>query len=51
LASNVLSGPAFPPSWLQPGTFPNLQYLTLAENAGLSGTLPSNLSWPTIKLL
>lgn len=48
LANNSLSGPAFPPAWLGAGALQHLITLDLSGNAGLAGTLPSNLSWPVL---
>lgn len=48
LSQNWLSGPAFPSSWLRPGAMRALESLSLSANAGLSGQLPANLSWPQI---
>lgn len=46
-----LRGPAFPPSWLEPGALPQLAALSLEGNSGLEGTLPPGLPWPKIKEL
>lgn len=43
LRGNQLTGPAFPPSWLQQGA---LVILILSGNHGLTGTLPASLPWP-----
>jgi hypothetical protein len=51
LAGNNLSGPIFPPAWLQPGRLPSFEVLDLAGNAGLVGSLPANLSWPSLRSL
>lgn len=51
LYTNDLTGPAFPPGWLVPGSFPQLQLLRLGANAGLTGTLPATLPWPKLELL
>jgi len=51
LANNSLSGPAFPPAWLEPEALPRLIVLDVAGNPGLGGTLPANLSWPFIDAL
>jgi len=48
LESNQLSGSAFPPAWLEPRSFPHLQWLSLSNNHGLTGTLPPNLAWPSL---
>ena len=48
LAGNNLSGPIFPPAWLQPGRLPSLEALDLAGNAGLVGSLPASLLWPSL---
>ena len=48
LAGNNLTGPIFPPAWLQPGRLPSLEALDLAGNTGLAGSLPANLSWPSL---
>lgn len=48
LEDNDLSGPAFPPAWLQPGSLPKLSLLILSDNPGLTGTLPASLPWPTV---
>lgn len=51
LDRNDLTGPAFPPDWLAPGSFPRLQLLRLGANAGLTGTLPGDLPWPKLEAL
>lgn len=51
LADNALSGPAFPPAWLAPGSMPGLTHLLLSGNDGLSGTLPPELAWPNLRVL
>lgn len=51
LAHNNLSGPAFPPTWLEPDSMPALQSLTLDGNKCLGGALPANLSWPDLETL
>jgi hypothetical protein len=50
LGFNRLVGPAFPPAWLQAGAMPRLEDLALSHN-GLSGTLPTNLTWPYLASL
>ena len=47
---NGLTGPAFPPTWLQVGGMPRLEGLSLSHNA-LTGTLPANLTWPKLTFL
>ena len=44
LSNNSLTGPAFPPAWLELGAMAGLRELQLKDAAGLTGTLPSNLS-------
>lgn len=51
LRNNSLSGPAFPPAWLQPGTLPQLGEYDLSGNPLLAGLLPANLSWPSLSTL
>ena len=51
LASNQLTGPAFPPAWLEPGSLPSLSALFLSGNVGLTGTLPASLPWPNLQSL
>lgn len=51
LAGNNLSGPAFPPTWLGPGTLPNLTFISLSGNRRLSGALPATLAWPMLQEL
>ncbi len=51
LYTNELTGPAFPPAWLVPGSFPRLQLLRVGANAALTGTLPATLPWPKLELL
>lgn len=51
VASNNLSGPVFPDAWLQPGALPRLESLELGGNPGLAGSLPANLSWPSLTRL
>jgi hypothetical protein len=51
LSNNSLTGPAFPPAWLELGAMAGLRELRLKNAAGLTGTLPFNLPWPNLKLL
>lgn len=51
LNDNNLTGPAFPPAWLQPGSMRALQTLQLNGNERLAGTLPASLSWPALQTL
>lgn len=46
-----LTGPAFPPAWLEPGAMPALKNLALEGNRNLTGTLPAHLSWPQLETL
>jgi hypothetical protein len=50
LGFNGLAGPAFPPAWLQAGAMPRLEDLALSHT-GLTGTLPTNLTWPNLASL
>lgn len=45
---NSLSGPLFPAAWLQRGSLPHLDYLSLSSNPGLAGTLPPSLPWANL---
>ncbi len=45
---NRLSGPLLPAAWLAPGAMPHLKYLTLDDNAALTGPLPASLPWPAL---
>lgn len=51
LSGNSLSGPAFPPAWLLPGSLVSLSHLLLSGNRGLEGELPPNLAWPNLRAL
>ena len=51
LSRNALTGPAFPPAWLEPGALPRLASLLLAGNPGLTGSLPPGLAWPLFQEL
>lgn len=51
LADNQLAGPAFPDAWVAPNTSLRLWHLSLANNRGLSGTLPAYLPWVDLKLM
>ena len=52
LSNNLLTGPAFSPAWTLPGAVPNLIVLDLSGNNGITGTLPSSLSyWPLVQSL
>lgn len=51
LADNLLTGPAFPPTWLLPGALASLEQLDVANSRGLVGTLPPDLPWPALKIL
>jgi hypothetical protein len=51
LANNSLTGPAFPPAWLELGALPGLHFLDVTANGGLAVTLPANLSWPSLRSL
>jgi hypothetical protein len=51
LARNSLTGPAFPPAWLESGALPQLEYLKLGGNTGLAGTLPEQLAWPRLQFM
>ncbi len=51
LSGNALSGPAFPPEWLLPGSLVSLSHLLLSGNRGLSGELPAGLAWPNLRTL
>ena len=48
LRGNVLTGPTFPPAWLEPRMLPDLQVLELSDVPGLTGTLPASLPWPNL---
>ena len=48
LSDNLLTGPAFPAAWTQPGAMAQLYELKLSGNPGLTGSLPANLSWPML---
>ncbi|KAL4428495.1 hypothetical protein ABPG75_002584 [Micractinium tetrahymenae] len=50
LERNILSGPAFPPAWLE-GSMPGLLDLQLSGNTQLTGTLPPSLPWPLLRTL
>jgi hypothetical protein len=51
LSENLLTGPALPPAWLEPGAMPDLKHLVLSGNANLTGTLPSNLPGTHLTIL
>lgn len=52
LSSNPrLSGPAFPPAWLEDGAMRQLVELSVSLNPLLTGALPPSLSWPRIHSL
>lgn len=51
LASNQLTGPAFPPAWLAPSSTLDLSFLSLEGNQGLVGTLPASLNWSRLAVL
>jgi hypothetical protein len=51
LTSNQLTGPAFPPAWLEPGSLTSLTALFLSGNAALSGTLPPSMPWLNLQSL
>ena len=51
LHKNLLTGLAFPPAWAMPGALPSLMLLDISDNSGLAGTLPADLSWPSLKYL
>ena len=48
MGANMLEGPAFPPAWIRRDALPQLQVLDLNSNAGLTGALPNDLSWPAL---
>jgi len=49
LGRNRLTGPAFPPAWLDgPTMLPHLELFFLSENTALTGTLPAHLPWPRL---
>ena len=49
LKDNMLTGPAFPPTWLLPGAMPFLTALDVSDNRALTGTLPAEWSfWPSV---
>ena len=51
LHNNNLSGPAFPPAWLEMGSLPHLTLLVLRGNA-ITGTIPSSARpWPALRAL
>lgn len=50
LERNALTGPAFPPAWLE-GYMPGLLHLGLSDNTGLTGSLPATLPWPQLATL
>ena len=45
LKDNLLTGPAFPPTWLPPRAMPYLEILDVSGNRGLTGTLPAERSF------
>ena len=45
LDHNRLSGPAFPPAWLEGGRFNDLRIYDVSGNSQLTGTLPAALHW------
>lgn len=51
LESNRLVGPAFPDSWIAPNSSLDVWHLSLADNPGLTGTLPPHLPWASLNLL
>ena len=50
LQHNRLAGPALPSAWLAPGSLPQLRVLDVGFN-NLTGMLPPNLAWPSLKWL
>ena len=48
LRYNRLSGPAFPPAWLEGGRFAGLAIYDVTGNSQLTGTLPPALHWPKL---
>lgn len=50
LAGNALTGPAFPPAWLERGSLRSLEHFLVGGTA-LTGTLPPGLAWPKLQQL
>ena len=49
LSNNLLRGPAFPATWMMPGSLPAMMLLDLSGNRDLTGTLPADMSfWPSL---
>ena len=51
LSGNLLTGPAFPPAWLEAGSLPHLEHLALSGNANLTGALPATRPWTQLQTL